>query len=94
MEKTSKYHIYDQNHSPLCWTGYALEFNTFQSAERFIRSIDSLIDRDIIDNAIIVDDILFWDGGYIDASNLVAHYLFIEDEVYLKNVDTGEFDYM
>ena len=73
--KESKFYIFDRHHEPLCWEGQALEFDTAESAEKFIKSFSyedyTALD---IDDTIIVEEIFFFDGGYIDATNLMIRY--------------------
>jgi hypothetical protein len=70
MERVMKWHIYNTEHEPLCWNNQVLEFDTFESAVLFLRGVNN-IDEDILATAVIVEDILFYDGnGYINATNL------------------------
>ena len=92
MERTSKFHIYNMEHNPLCWEGKALEFDTWEGAERFMRSIDPFFDEAIMDEAVISNGILYYDGGYIDATCLVCMYA-NDGATFLKNVATGEIEY-
>lgn len=79
MERTMKWHIYNMDHEPLCWDDHALEFNTREDAEKFLDSIP----RPNFDDEmpIIVEDILYYDGGYIDASGWIVE--FTDDDAYL-----------
>lgn len=79
MERTMKWHIYNMDHEPLCWDDHALEFNTRKDAEKFLSSIP----RPNFDDEmpIIVEDILYYDGDYIDASGWVVE--FTDDDAYL-----------
>jgi hypothetical protein len=54
-------------HEPLCWDGKALEFDYADDAHDFLRDVDELM---ILEGAIVVQDILFYDGGYINATDL------------------------
>ena len=69
MEREMKFHIYNMEHEPLCWEGKALEFDTFKSAIRFLYEVDA-VDANLLANAAINEDILYYDGGYINATNL------------------------
>lgn len=67
-----KYHIYNRMHDdePLTVEGHALEFDTEEAALRFILSVKENTDFEVF-GAYIVEDILYYDGGYIDATNFV-----------------------
>ena len=79
MVRDMKWHIYNINHEPLCWEDKALEFDTLESANKFFKDVEKVISEDggILDNAIIVEDILYYDGGYINATNLSV----VDDEL-------------
>ena len=64
-----KYHIYNRSIplQPLCDEGGALEFDTEEDALFFINSVIENTDFNMED-AYIAHDILFYDGGYIDAT--------------------------
>ena len=66
MERDMKWHIYNMEHKPLCWDDKALEFDFAEDAHDFLRDIDELM---ILEGAIVVQDILFYDGGYINATD-------------------------
>ena len=72
MEREMKFHIYNMEHEPLCWGEKALEFDTFKSALRFLYEVDA-INRDLVVDAVINEDILYYDGGYINATDLRIH---------------------
>ena len=67
MERDMKWHIYNMEHEPLCWNDKALEFDFAEDAHDFLREVDELM---ILEGAIVVQDILFYDGGYINATDL------------------------
>ena len=79
MERVKKFHIYNMEHEPLCWEDKALEFDTLESANKFFKDVKKVISEDggILDNAIIVEDILYYDGGYINATGLSV----VDDEL-------------
>lgn len=66
MERDRKWHIYNMEHEPLCWEDQALEFDYAEDAYDFLRGID----EDMLEGVVVVQDILFYDGGYINATNL------------------------
>ena len=67
MERDLKFHIYNMEHEPLCWEDKALEFDFAEDAHDFLRDVDELM---ILEGAIVIQDILFYDGGYINATDL------------------------
>lgn len=67
MERNMKWHIYNMEHEPLCWDDKALEFDFAEDAHDFLRDVDELI---LLEGAIVVQDILYYDGGYINATDL------------------------
>lgn len=79
MVRDMKWHIYNMEHEPLCWEDKALEFDTLESANKFFKDVEKVISEDggILDNAIIVEDILYYDGGYINATGLSV----VDDEL-------------
>ena len=77
MERDMKWHIYNMEHEPLCWEDKALEFDFAEDAHDFLRDVDELM---ILEDAIVVQDILFYDGGYINATDLRIQF----------NDETGE----
>ena len=87
MVRDMKWHIYNMNHEPLCWDDKALDFDTQQDALRFINSINGKInDEDFSDdNFVIVEDILYYDGGYLNATGCVVEV--DEEEVYLYRIN-------
>ena len=66
MVRDMKFHIYNMEHEPLCWDDKALEFNSANDAYDFLRDVD----EDLIEECVVVQDILYYDGGYINATNL------------------------
>ena len=66
MERDKKFHIYNMEHEPLCWENQALEFDFAEDAHDFLRDVD----EDLIEGCVVVQDILFYDGGYINATDL------------------------
>ena len=67
------YHIYNVNvpHRPLCWDDLALEFEHEEDAILFLNHIPDLAaDPEII----VKRDILFYDGGYLDATGKIPLY--------------------
>lgn len=78
-----KYHIYNTNYNsePLCVDGKAAEFDNWEAAERFANSVIENTDFDM-EEAYIKKDILYYDGGYIDATNLI-----INEEEELEEVE-------
>ena len=67
MERDMKVHIYNMEQEPLCWEDKALEFDFAEEAHDFLRDVDELM---ILEGAIVIQDILFYDGGYINATDL------------------------
>ena len=66
MDRDNKFHIYNMEHEPLCWENQALEFDFAEDAHDFLRDVD----EDLIEGCVVVQDILFYDGGYINATDL------------------------
>lgn len=67
MEREMKFHIYNMEHEPLCWEDKALEFDFVEDAHDFLRDVD---EEDLLEGVVVVQDILFYDGGYINATDL------------------------
>ena len=67
-----KWHIYNVNHEPLCWNEKALEFNSKESAKEFLTSAINSEEHSyyFFENLNIIEDILHYSGGYLDATNL------------------------
>ena len=66
MDRDMKFHIYNMEHQPMCWDDKALEFDYAEDAHDFLRDVD----REMAEEAVVVQDILFYDGGYINATDL------------------------
>lgn len=66
MERDMKWHIYNMEHELLCWNDKALEFDFPEDAHDFLRDVN----EDLLEGAVVVQDILFYDGGYINATDL------------------------
>lgn len=66
MIRDMKFHIYNIEHEPLCWGDKALEFDFAEDAHDFLRDVD----EDLLDGIVVVQDILYYDGGYINATDL------------------------
>ena len=77
-ERNKKWHIWNNSDKkyPLCWGDRALEFDTKDQALEFLHSAIETCssDDDFWKDNIIDEDILYYDGGYINASNMVAWY--------------------
>ena len=73
--KESKFYIFDIHHEPLCYDDCVLEFDTPESAEEFILGFKSYDYQELnFDNALILEEIYFHDGDYLDATNLMVKY--------------------
>lgn len=66
MERAMKFHIYNMEHEPLCWEDKALEFDFAEDAHDFLRDVD----EDLLEGCVVIQDILFYDSGYINATDL------------------------
>ena len=66
MDRDMKWHIYNIEHEPLCWGDKVLEFDFPEDAHDFLRDVD----EDLLEGVVVVQDILFYDGGYINATDL------------------------
>lgn len=68
------YHIYNKYSigHPLTMNGRALEFDNVDSAVRFLDSVRKNTNFDL-EHAIILRDILYYDGLYIDATNCIVN---------------------
>lgn len=67
MVRDMKFHIYNRAHEPLCWDDKALEFDFAEDAHDFMRDISEGLNEEYY---IVVQDILYYDGGYINATDL------------------------
>lgn len=74
MSRPMKWHIWNnaKKKHPLCWDDTVLEFDSEEAAKRFLESAIQANKRGDMsyDNVIIAEDILFWDGGYLNATCL------------------------
>lgn len=73
MSRPMKWHIWDnpkQEH-PLCWDDTVLEFDSEEAAKRFFESAIQSNEQENMsyDNAVVTENILFWDGGYLNATH-------------------------
>ena len=68
-----KWHIYNEKFpaQPLTWDGAALEFDAKEDAERFIASLPIIEDND---GTYATEGILFYDGGYLNATGKIIEY--------------------
>ena len=66
MVRDMKFHVYNEEHEPLCWEGKALEFDTRDTVHAFLRDVD----EELLEQVVIIEDILYYDDGYINATNL------------------------
>ena len=84
--RSMKWHIYNSENNPLCWDDKAIEFDTKESAERFLHSYvdfqyDSYEEYCQTFGVVIKEGILFYDYGYINCTNKIVKYNEeIEDE--------------
>lgn len=92
MVRDMKYHIYETRDcvNPLCWDEKALEFDTIESACRFLCDLFEIVkdtgEAEIYENATVKHDILYYDGGYLNATNLTIECDAEECENRLKEV--------
>lgn len=74
--RPTKWHIYNNSKEryPLCWDDKALEFDFEIDAQEFIDSIKNCYLCEDMLNSIcfmeVVFDILYYDGGYLNATDL------------------------
>lgn len=66
MDRDMKFHIYNMEHRPMCWDDKALEFDFAEDAHDFLREVD----EEMVKEAVVVKGTLFYDGGYINATDL------------------------
>ena len=77
--KSMKWYIFNDEHEPLCWDGQALEFDTKESAERFLHSHTDIM-YDGYEGyceafgVVIKECIFYYDGGYVNATNKIIVY--------------------
>lgn len=74
MERPIKWHIWENKDKkyPLCWGKEALEFDTKEAAETFLNSIKETENAYVYQfylNSFIDKSILYYDGGYLNATN-------------------------
>ena len=87
MIRELKWHIYNEKNNPLCWDDKMLEFDTEESANRFLHSC---IDDENFEEYCktygisIQQTIAFYDGGYLDATNLIVEHT--DEDKHLINV--------
>lgn len=79
-----KWHIYNTDYSnqPLTWDGAALEFDTEEDAETFKASLPICEENK---NAYVTSGILFYDGGYFNATGKVMIYDETGEEILVDN---------
>lgn len=89
MDRNMKWHIYDADNQPLCWEGQALEFDFDSDASEFLNSVISNSENDLefYSDAEIRQDILYYDGGYLNATNFRVAWDDEADETILINVN-------
>lgn len=68
-----KWHIYNKDYpnQPLTWDGAALEFDTEESAQKFLESLPIY---EKYQHAYVKSGILFYDGGYLNATGKIMEY--------------------
>ena len=86
-----KGHIFNESNEPLCWCDKALEFNTKESAERFLHShVDTMYDsyEEYCETfgITIKECILYYDSGYLNATNKIVVYGEDDWEGHLEDV--------
>ena len=89
MIRELKWHIYNEENNPLCWDDKMLEFDTEESANRFLYSCIDEIYEDFEEycktyGVSIRQTIAFYDGGYLDATNLIVEHT--DEDEHLINV--------
>lgn len=92
-----KFHIFKQlpdeegvmQEYPMCWDGQAVEFDTEDAAKRFLENCkeNSEHDSGFFEDAIIKENILFYDGGHINCENLTVVIDDISGEQLLIELD-------
>ena len=89
MDRNMKWHIYDIDNHPLCWEGQALEFDFDSDASEFLNSAISNSEHDIefYSEAEVRQDILYYDGGYLNATNFRVAWDEEADKTILINVN-------
>ena len=87
-----KWHIFNEHNEPLCWDDKALEFDTKESAERFLHShVDTMYDsyEEYCETFGITfkECILYYDGGYFNATNKIVVYEEDDWEGHLEDME-------
>lgn len=86
-----KYHIYNADGIALYWNEDVLEFDTYESASRFLVSAMANSEHleDFWSNVIIKEDILFVNGdvAHLNATNLIIGWDDDNDECVLMEVN-------
>lgn len=84
-----KFHIYNANGIALFWDDGVLEFDTYDSAQRFLDSAIASEEHleDFLTGATIRQDILFIDGGeHLNATNLIVYWNDKIEDLELKEI--------
>jgi ribA/ribD-fused uncharacterized protein len=86
-----KWHIFDSGREPLCWDEFAIEFDTKETAERFIYSyIDGMgFDREqyFHDYGVSIEECIFYyDGGHVNLTNKIVGFNEGDCEGHLEDV--------
>lgn len=85
-----KWHIWSSKleEYPLCWEDKALEFDTEADARSFLEYAirASEHNEEFYKDVVVSESILYYDGGYIDATNLRVCWDFSLEDNVLKNV--------
>ena len=78
-----KWHIYNEKFpaQPLTWDGAALEFDAKEDAEKFIASLPIIEDND---GTYVTEGILFYDGGYLNATGKIIEYGIDGEEILVE----------
>lgn len=86
-----KYHIYNPDGVALYWDEDVLEFDTYESASRFLESAKANSEHleDFWTGTKIKEDILFIDGDgtHLNATNLIVDWDYDNDECVLMEVN-------
>ena len=92
MTKEIKFYIFGARECPLCLRNKALEFSTYKEAEDFL---NYLCERDsLYTECYIKETVLFYDGGYINASNCLPFFYSDNGDVMLVNKITGVVEFI
>ena len=97
MSGEMKFHIFKQlpdeegnlQEYPMCWEDQTVEFDTEDAAKRFLETCkeNSEYDDGFFEDAIIKENILFYDGGHINCENLTIVIDDISGEQLLIDLD-------